>query len=329
MRNPISLLLSNREIRTFALIVLVLVVGALKEPRLISSISINSIILWIPLLTVMAVGQMFVIVSRGIDVSVGSILGLSGIIIGLIFKANPEFNVYLAAILSIVAGAVLGFVNGGLIAWLKIPPIITTLGTLSIYRGLAFLISGAKQVDSSHIPTAITDWSMNGPIQVGGVTIPWLIVFALLAVVIGQVFTTRTTTGRNLYAIGSHPEAAHLRGVPVSRAVLMAYILCGALAGFAGVLYMSRYGFVNPGTAGLGFELTVIAATVIGGCDVRGGSGSVVGVFLGCILIGVVNVALSVLGIDADWQTLVYGAVILLALGFDAVMGRNRTEAVA
>ncbi|MBX3119867.1 MAG: ABC transporter permease [Fimbriimonadaceae bacterium] len=327
--NPLSALLRSREARTLALIIVVLVIGAMKEPRLISPSSISSMILWIPLLTVMAVGQMFVIVSRGIDVSVGSILGLSGIIVGMLFRSNPEMSIALGAGLSLGVGATLGLINGSLIAFVKIPPIITTLGTLSAYRGLVFIISGGEQVNSNHIPTAITDWSKNGPVHIGGVTLPWLIIFALLAAVLGHIFAHRTTTGRNLYAIGSHPEAAHLRGVPVRRSVLLAYVLCGALAGFAGILYMSRFGFVNPGSVGQGYELTVIAATVIGGCDVRGGSGSVLGVVLGCVLLGVVNVALAVLGIAADWQVLVYGAVILLALGFDALMGRRRGEAFA
>lgn len=303
--------------------------GWLKEPRLLSASSISSILLWIPLLTIMAVGQMCVIVSRGIDVSVGSILGLSGILVGMLFKAHPETNIFVGAAAALAIGTGLGFLNGAMIAWVRVPPIIATLGTLSAYRGLTFLVSKGEQVDSNYIPTALTNWSMNGPFRIGGVTIPWLIVFALLAAVLGHLFAHRTTLGRNLYAIGSNPEAAHLRGVPVRRSVLFAYVVCGALAGFAGILYMSRYGFVNPASAGQGMELTVIAATVIGGCDVRGGSGNAFGVVLGCVLLGTVNVALAVLGVAADWQLLVYGTVILLALGFDAALGRPRQEARA
>jgi len=320
---------ASREVRTLALIVFVFVVGALKEPRLLTASSINSILLWIPMLTIMAVGQMCVIVSRGIDVSVGSILGLSGMVVGLLFKSHPDTNLFAAAGLSLAIGAGLGFLNGAMISWVRIPPVIATLGTLSAYRGLTFLVSKGQQVDANYIPSSLTGWSMNGPFTIGGVTIPWITVFALLAVALGHLFASRTSLGRNLYAIGSNPEAAHLRGVPVARSVLFAYVVCGALAGFAGILYMSRFGFVNPGSAGQGMELTVIAATVIGGCDVRGGNGNAFGVVLGCILLGTVNVALAVLGIAADWQLLVYGAVILLALGFDALMGRPRQEAAA
>lgn len=325
----LSKLVASREARTLVLILLVLLIGGLKEPRLLSPSSISSILLWIPLLTVMAVGQMLVIVSRGIDVSVGSVLGLAGMIVGMLFRAHPEMSVALGAVLSLGIGAVLGLVNGALISLAKIPPIITTLGTLSVYRGLVFIVSHGEQVDSNYIPTALTNWSMAGPLKLGPVTLPWLIVFALLVALLGHFFAYRTVLGRNLYAVGSHPEAAHLRGVPVRKTVFVAYVLCGALAGLAGVLYMSRYGFVNPATAGQGMELTVIAATVIGGCDVRGGSGTVLGVVLGCVLLGVVNVALAVLGVAADWQVLVYGAVILLALGFDALLSRPRTEVAA
>lgn len=320
--------LKSREARTLILIVVVFAVGALKEPRLLTASSLNSILLWIPLLAVMAIGQMLIIVSRGIDVSVGSALGLSAMLTGMLFRAQPELNLALGAMVSLGIGAALGLINGILVALARIPPIIVTLGTLSVYRGLVFLVSHGKQVDSSAIPEGLTRWSIEGPLHLGGVTIPWLIFFALIVAVIGQLFTRHTPLGRNLYAIGSYPEAAHLRGVPIKKTILTAYIVCGALAGFAGMLWMSRYGFVNAGTAGKGMELTVIAATVIGGCDVRGGSGTVLGVVLGCVLLGTVNVALAVLGIDADWQMLVYGLVILFALGSDALLGR-RAEARA
>ncbi|MBN9503260.1 MAG: ABC transporter permease [Armatimonadetes bacterium] len=319
----------SREMRTLILVILVFAIAAFKEPRLLSASSISSILLWIPLLTVMAVGQMLVIVTRGIDVSVGSMLGLSGMLTGMLFRAHPDLNLALGAGASLGIGAVLGLINGGLIAWAKIPPIITTLGTLSVYRGLTFIVSGGHQIDSNNIPSALTEWSLRGPVTIGGVTLPWLLVFALLAVGLGYFLTNKTVLGRNLYAIGSRPEAAHLRGVPVGKSVFACYVICGALAGFAGLLYASRYGFVNPATAGSGMELTVIAATVIGGCDVKGGSGSVGGVLLGCILLGVVNVALAVLGVAADWQVLVYGSVILIALGLDAFASRRQAKEVA
>ncbi|HVT10921.1 MAG TPA: ABC transporter permease [Fimbriimonadaceae bacterium] len=317
----------SREIRALILLVVVFAAAAIKAPRLLEPSSISSILLWIPLLTVMAVGQMLVIVSRGIDVSVGSILGFAGIAVGMLFRAHPDMNVYLGAGIALAIGAALGAVNGMLVAWAKIPAIITTLGTLSAYRGLTFILSKGEQIDSNNIPIAVSEWSMSGPFKIGGVTIPWILVFTALVVVIGHVFARRTVTGRNLYAIGSNMEAARLHGVNVNALLILAYAACGALAGFAGIMYASRYGFVNPGTAGFGMELTVIAATVIGGTDVRGGSGSVPGVVIGCVLLGVINVALAVIGIAADWQLFFYGAIILVAVGLDAFVGKAEAKA--
>lgn len=314
----------TREIRALILLVVVFAAAAIKAPRMLDSTSISSILLWIPLLTTMAVGQMLVIVSRGIDVSIGSTLGFTGIAMGMIFRAHPDFNVYLGSAIALGIGAALGFINGALVAWARIPAIIATLGTLSAYRGFAFILSRGDQIDSNNIPAAITRWSTEGPVTIRGVTVPWLLVLTLFVVAIGHVFARRTVAGRNLYAIGSNVDAARIHGIRVNGSLLTAYIVSGALAGFAGVMFASRYGSVNPGTAGQGMELNVIAATVIGGCDVRGGVGTVPGVVIGCVLLGVINVALAVIGISADWQLLVYGAVILVALGLDGLVGRTK-----
>ena len=315
-------LAGHREGRALFLLVLILIFGALKAPRLLEGPSISSILLAMPLFLVVATGQMFVVVSRGIDVSVGSTLGLCGMLIGLGFRANPGLNLGLAVVICLAMGAVLGLLNGALIAYAKIPPIITTLGTLSAYRGAVFVVSHGQQIDSNDIPLPLTAWSREGPLAIGGVTLPWLVVIAAFVAVIGWVIAQKTRFGRNVYTLGSYPEAAALRGVPVTKTLLAVYAMVGSVAGLGGLLYASRYGFVNPATAGQGLELTVIAATVIGGCDVRGGSGSILGVVLGCALLATVNVALSVLGIAADYQLLVYGVVILLALGLDAVVKR-------
>jgi rhamnose transport system permease protein len=247
----------------------------------------------------------------------------------MIFRAHPGLNVYLGAVIALAIGAGLGCINGLLVAKARIPAIIATLGTLSAYRGLAFILSGGNQIDANDIPDALGRWSTEGPARIGGVTIPWIIVLTVLVVAAGILFTRFTIAGRNLYAVGSNAEAARIHGVPVTGLTIAAYTACGALAGFAGILYASQFGIVNPGSAGKDMELNVIAATVIGGCDVRGGSGSVVGVVLGCLLLGVINVVLSVAKIDSDWQRLVYGAVILLALALDAFVGRRTSEAAA
>jgi rhamnose transport system permease protein len=282
-------------------------------------------LLWVPLLTVVAMGEMMVIITRGIDVSVGSILALAGIIVGMIFRDFPGFNIYLGTLLAILIGLALGAINGALIAWAKIPPVITTLGTMSAYRGLTFIVSQGRQIDPNHVPRALIRWSQVGPFGIN--LVPWVVVIAVIVALLTFFFLRSSKAGRNVYAIGGNQDAATLRGIPVAWTTFLVYSITGALAGLAGVLYASRFGFVNPGETGVGFELTVIAAVVIGGTNVFGGSGSVLGVFLGCLLLGTINVALSVLGIAATWQLAVYGIVILLAVVVDAIIQRELRRA--
>ena len=269
-----------------------------------------------PLITVVAMGEMAVIVTRGIDISVGSILGFAGIAVGLIFRSNPHFPVGLSFLAGLGVGAALGFVNAALVTWGRLSSLIVTIATLAAFRGLAFLLSKGEQIDSSMIPDSLTSLAGQG-IGFGPITVSWLLVLALAVALLIAFIVKFTCLGRNLYAYGGNPEGAYLRGVSPNRVNLTVYTLCGALAGLAGVLYAARFGFVNPGSAGQGFELTVIAAVVIGGVKLTGGSGSVLGVLLGCLLLSCINVALAVLGIDANWQTLAYGLVILVAVCVD------------
>lgn len=312
------------RVREIAIVILLAVIVAsivAVQPRFLSPFNIRSILLWVPLLTVVAMGQMMVIIIRGIDVSVGSTLGFAGIVVGMIFRDHPGFNIYLGTMLAILLGAILGAINGALIAWLKIPPIITTLGTLSAYRGLVFIVSGGRQIDPNHVPTVLIRWSQRGPF--GFQYFPWVVVIALTVAVLTYLFLRYTQVGRNVYTLGSNPEAAQLRGIPVERTTFLVYTLTGAAAGLAGILYASRFGFVNPGETGVGFELTVIAAVVLGGTSVLGGSGSVVGVALGCLLLGTINVALAVLGVASTWQLAAYGVVILLTVIVDALLQQH------
>jgi rhamnose transport system permease protein len=313
---------SIRELGTILLLILVVMFAGIREPRFLQATSIDSILLWVPLLVVVGIGQMMVIVTRGIDVSVGSMVGLCAMVVGMLFRSHPTLALPLGVLAGAAVGLLLGSINGSLIAFARVPPIIATLGTLSAYRGLIFIVSHGVQVDSKDIPDALSRWSAEGPVQIAGVTVPWILVFSLVVCVAGSWFLKRTRPGRDVYAFGSNPEAARLRGVPVVRTAFMVYAITGLLAGLAGVLYVSRFGFVNPSSAGTGFELVVIAAVVIGGTNVVGGSGTVLGVLLGCFLLGAINVALAVLGISETWQQLVYGIVILVAVGVDTFVRR-------
>lgn len=319
-------LVKARESSTFALLVLIVLCAWLKEPRFLEPQSLNSLFLWVPLLLVAALGEMLVIVSRGVDVSVGSMLGLSAMVAGLAFKSNQDLSPFFGAAIAVSVGLMLGTVNGLLVVWAKVPPILTTLGTLTAYRGLTFIVSKGEQVDSNNIPASLAAWSNEGPLRIGGITLTWALVLAIAIALIAHILLARTRGGRHLFAVGGNLEAARLSGISVNRTLFLAYAACGSLAGLAGVLYMSRFRFVNPATAGQGFELVVIAAAVIGGTNILGGSGTVFGVLLGCALLATINVALAVLGIAATWQLAVYGIVILVALLLEGFLKRRSAD---
>lgn len=311
-------LLRFREMGIVVFTLTLMGVAASFEPRFVEFENLRNILRYIPLIVVVAMGQMMVILSRNIDLSVGSTLGFSAIVVGNIFVQAPEFPIWAAALVAILIGAGLGAFNGLLVAWLNIPAIIATLGTLSIYRGLIFLISGGRQVDPNHIPTELIRLSQTSPVG-----IPWLVIFAALVAGATFLFLRYVRTGREIYAIGSNPQAAALRGMGVSGNTFLVFTLCGALAGAAGLMFASRFGYVNPSDTGVGFELVVISAVIIGGTNVFGGSGTVLGTLTGCLLLGVIYVGLAVLGISAFWQLAIYGAAILLAVTFDTVVQRQ------
>jgi rhamnose transport system permease protein len=311
-------LLRFRELGIIAFTLALVAVATLIEPRFIEAENLRNILRYIPLIVVVAMGQMLVIVSRNIDLSIGSTLGFSAIVVGNLFVHFPECPIWLATLVALGTGGVLGAFNGLLVAGLRIPAIIATLGTLSIYRGLVFLISGGRQVDPNHIPTELIRLSQTSPIG-----IPWLVIFAGVITAGTFVFLRYIQTGREIYALGSNPEAASLRGVSIRRNTLLVFTVCGALAGLAGIMFASRFGYVNPSDTGVGFELIVISAVIIGGTNVFGGSGTVLGTLTGCLLLGVVYVGLAVLGISAFWQLAIYGLAILVAVSFDTIMQRQ------
>ncbi|WP_395095122.1 ABC transporter permease [Armatimonas sp.] len=310
----------RRELPIAVALVLLILAVSVAQPRFLSESSIQSVLLWLPLIAVCAMGQMLVILTRGIDVSVGSTLALAGMLTAMLLRDHKELNVFLAATIGAAIGGGLGTVNGVLIAYARVPAIVATLATMGIYRGLAFVVSGGIQVNDYEIPKALAAWTTTGLFNN---KLPWVVLVAVLVAFLTHAFLTRTRTGRNLYAIGGNPDAAALRGVPVRPVILLSYVLCGVGAGLAGVLYASRFGNVNPASIGSGFELLVIAAAVIGGTSIFGGVGSATGAFLGCVLLGVINVALAVLQIADTWQTAVYGLVILSAVLFDDATARR------
>ncbi|BCM93938.1 ribose import ATP-binding protein RbsA [Abditibacteriota bacterium] len=307
-----------RETGILAVLLVLVALVSLRSPQFLSVSNARSIMLDIPLILVIAMGMTTLILSRNIDLSVGSTYGLCAIVVGMAFKANPNLPIGAALLMGIALGAILGAVNGALVTWGRVPAIIATLGTLSVYRGLVFIVSGGRSIEASDLPPALISLSQGSPIGV-----PWIVLFALV-IVGGMHFLLRSTRyGRALYAIGSNPAAARVRGLPIDRTIFGAFTLTGSLAGLAGVMAAARYGFVYPATAGVGVELGVIAATIIGGTNILGGSASAFGTVLGCVLLGTIQNALVVSRLSAFWQLAIYGAIILFAVAFDALIRRG------
>jgi ABC-type sugar transport system ATPase subunit/ribose/xylose/arabinose/galactoside ABC-type transport system permease subunit len=311
--------LAFRELGIALFLVLAVLVAWIREPRFLSADNLRDILLYIPLILVVAMGQMMVVITRNIDLSVGSVLGLAAIIVGGEFVKRPDFSLPAAAVLAILIGALAGAVNGVLVSLLRVPAIIATLGTMTAYRGLVFIYSGGRQVDNNYLPESLIRLSQSAP----PLHVPWIVIFVAAVACATWLLLRYTRSGREVYAIGSNPTAAALRGVNVSRNLLLVFTITGALSGIAGLMYASRFGYVNPVKTGQGFELIVISAVIIGGTNVFGGSGSVLGVVLGCLMIGVVAVALPVLHISQFWQLALYGLAILVAATADGFVMRR------
>jgi rhamnose transport system permease protein len=273
-------------------------------------------LLWVPLLIIVAAGEMMTIMTRGVDVSVGSMMGLAGMSAGILFRDHRIESVGLGVMAGMAIGAALGAFNGLLIAFCRVPPIVATLGTLGVFRGLTHIVSGGNQINAYQLPPTIDRWSNQGPL--GNQTLfPWLVIISLAVAAAAALFLRYTRTGRGIYSLGGNPDAARLRGIRVRWITFLVYAIAGLCSGLAGVMYASRFGTINPGSIGSGFELVAISAVVVGGVSVFGGSGTVAGVVLGSLLLGTIYTALTALDVPEAWQSTSYGLVILAAVIFD------------
>lgn len=318
-------LLRRREAGIAVMILLVVALVGAIEPRFLRPETARIVALAIPLVLIVAMGQMMVLVARHVDLSVGSTMAFAAIVAGMMWRDLPDLPILAGVAAAIVVGALLGAVNGLLVVVFRLPSIIVTLGTLSLYRGLVFQVSGARQVDPQFIPRELIAMSQTSPVF----GIPWIVLIALAIAGLTHLFLNHSRVGRQIYALGSNPEAAPLRGIKVVPVTLLVFTLSGALAGIAGVLYASRFGYVNPGITGVGFEFTVIAAVVVGGVSINGGVGTVAGTVLGVLLLGMVSVALAILGVSGFWQGVFNGAVIVIALLVDRMVRERSARAIA
>jgi len=310
----VGFILRARELGIVLALVALIVVTAVVNPRFLSGQSIRDLVLAASIMIVLAVGQAVVVITRNIDLSVGSVLGLSAFAVGSLLQAAPGVPVVVALLVGLAFGAVCGLVNGVLVRFGNVPALVVTLGTLYVFRGIGFFWAGGQQINADELPPGFLSF---GTAAVLGV--PWLILIALVVVVVAGIYLRTYRSGRELYAMGSNPEAARLAGIPVGRRTLAAFVVSGALAGLAGVLFAARFGTIDA-DAGTGYELNVVAAVVVGGVAVFGGSGTVWGAAIGALLLTTIGSALPVLGIDQFWQQAIVGALILLAIGTDRLV---------
>jgi rhamnose transport system permease protein len=308
-----------RELSLLALIVVaILVFGSLIDGYY-SFRTFNRIASSVAIITVVAVGQTLVVLTRNIDLSVGSIVGFTAYFVGTLIARDNGVNPLFAVLVSIAIGAALGVVNGVLVASGRVPAVVVTLGTLAIYRGVLVDLSGAKTVTTDSLPQWLIDLPLLNVAPIGDLDIRALFALALIIVAVFQVGTGYLSFARRLYAIGSNPEAAQLIGLPIRGVVVFAFVVCGALSGLGGFMMLARFGNITV-EAGRGLELSVVAAVVVGGVNIFGGSGTVTGAMLGAVLIGTLEQSLFRLGISEFWLNAVLGLLILLAVASDAII---------
>ncbi len=313
-RGLLKRLKTRRESGVILLIIIIYITVALIEPRFFSYNAFINVLLFFPYLLVVALGEMLEIVSRNVDISVGSILGFSAVVVGMAYKANPNLSIVVAFLIAVGVGVLLGFINGMLVNLLKLPSVIITLGTMNLFRGLMFIIVGAKQIDNSCIPRSVVCLSQMGQTSLG---VPTTVLIALIITALVGILITKTKLGKEIYAAGSNPEAAALRGISLNKIRLIVFSTSGFLCGIGSMIYISRIGYINPTVAGLGLEFTAVAAVVIGGTSMGGGVGSTLGTLLGCLLLGIINIAISITGISGFWQEAIYGLIVIVAIVLD------------
>lgn len=297
-----------REAGIGVFILILVVAVTLRAPSFLTVDNFEDILLNISILAIVALAQTMVILTKGIDLSVSSTIGLVAMMVAFVVKENPEMSVVLAVFLGMGLGTVLGMFNGVIITFGNVPPIIATLGTLSIYRGLVFYYSQGTWINSFELPDNFKLLSKGTPLG-----LPNIVIFAFVVALIVYYFLNHTRTGRDIFAVGSNPDAAQFAGIRKDRITFMVYVLSGLMAGLAAVLWASRFESAQTNTA-LGFELQTVAAAVVGGVSISGGVGTVPGVLLGALLLGIIQNALTLIRISPFWQLAAQGLLILIAV---------------
>lgn len=316
----VDLVLRLREASLIGVIVVLVVVTEIGNPRFLSVQGVKDLLLNATILVLVAIGEAVVVISRNVDLSVGSVLGISAFACGAYLSSGGDPVV--AVLIGLGVGGVFGVLNGLLVSLGRVPALVVTLGTLYVIRGVDAIFVGSRETTASDLPGGFISFGHDG---LG--PIPWLAILAVVVLVAAGWYLRSYRSGRECYALGSNPEAARLAGVPVRRRIVAAYVLCGLLAGLAGALYLARFGNVDSGT-GTGYELTVVSAVVVGGVAFTGGSGSVYGAALGALLLTSINSMLPSLGVSSVWEQAIDGFLLLLAIAVDRVVALRVARAL-
>ena len=313
------LLMSIGRQRELTLVAIMFVLGAgvsMIAPQFLSVSNFSQVAVLASITAVAAIGEAIVIITRGIDLSVEAIIGLVAYSVARVLELHA-LDPAAAVAMGLAIGLVLGMVNGFVVAVLKVPAIVATLGTLSIFRGIDYVIAGPHQV-----PLAGLTQGFTSPARSNVFGVPDFVLITIVVVAVGMVLLRSTRFGRQVYAVGSNPEAAAILGIPSRLVVFVAFTLCGLLAGVAGVMWVMEFGTIN-GTAATGVTLAVVAAVVVGGVNTLGGSGTLAGAAIGALFLGFIANALILVGLSQFWLQAIYGVVILLAIGSDQIIRRS------
>ncbi|MDE2384882.1 MAG: ABC transporter permease [Alphaproteobacteria bacterium] len=305
-------LLKSRESLLAAAIIVLIAAVATRFPGFAAPSSLAQAFNDTSILIILALAQMTVILTRSIDLSTASNLCFTGMAVAMLNKAHPELPIVVIIVVSLLWGLALGAFNGLMVWKVGIPPIVVTLGTLTIYRGLTFVLSGGAWVNADKMSPAFIEFQRQSLLG-----IPVLSWIALLVIAAFWLFLRNTKTGRDIYAVGVNPTAAVYTGIDVGRTKFIAFCISGLVSGLAGYLWISRYVIASVEVAN-GYELNVIAACVIGGISIAGGVGSVAGAMMGALFLGLIGLALPVINVSPFWQLAISGAAILVAIILNA-----------
>ncbi len=300
-----------------ASIVVISIFVEIRNPMFLTLSNLKDIGVNTAILSILAVGMMMVLLTAGIDLSLGATIAFSGMCVALTLVAHPELPIGVAILEGIVLGGLIGLILGFFISRFSILPIIASLGMMDIVRGFTYVVSRSKWVSAYQMPDDFKNFATGSFFG-----IPNFIFIAVVVYILFYYFINYTKVGRWIYAVGSNPSAAQISGIPKKRVIALVYTLMGALAGLAGVLWVSKFASAQGDTAE-GEEMNVIAACVIGGVSTTGGRGKVSGLVLGCLLFGILDNALPLINVSPFWQKAIPGAIILIAVMANAVTRRQ------